>query len=336
MGMRKKILPIVIVLVVLFLAVNFGPPSKIKQSPLDDTASNTATYSFIDSPQRVILNAINGVIIGGGKKIVCNGRDGVKEISLTLTQNSDFADLRDGCTVDFVINALNGNDIIFTARGNDYIRGDGGNDNINAGAGDDKIFGNVGNDKLYGGAGDDVIFGSYDNDELFGQDGDDVLCGGRGMDTIEGGEGENVAFGGSDIDDEPNVDNVDAKNGYAEGGIPVNKDVEDTVSGTFADVDIIEDSQQNKEMIKRVIDIMTKYYRIPQLTNDQLGQLADYVVAGGAAGGFAIPSFVNNDDIELNTALIDADIVVKHCRDPKSKGSSLGSGIIGIIGGNQN
>lgn len=77
----------------------------------------------------------------------------------------------------------NGNDIITTGDGNDFIDGKAGDDIIDAGAG---------NDTIQDGSGDDVIDAG---------DGDDTIILGSGADTVDGGDGiDTLRFFGDWID----------------------------------------------------------------------------------------------------------------------------------------
>ena len=83
--------------------------------------------------------------------------------------------------------ADDGDDRIFTGRGEDVIL---------AGEDDDLIFAGLGDDVVSGGSGADDLRGSFGDDVLAGGSGDDVLRGGFGDDILIDGAGNDTAFGG--------------------------------------------------------------------------------------------------------------------------------------------
>src|SRR5690606_11265407 len=63
---------------------------------------------------------------------------------------------------------------------------------INAGNGNNIIYGNGGNDTLTAGNGSDIIYGGSGNDNINSGTGADRIIGGAGNDTLQGGPaGEN-------------------------------------------------------------------------------------------------------------------------------------------------
>ena len=97
------------------------------------------------------------------------------------------------------INGKKGNDIIFAGAGNDYVQGGDGDDVLNGGEGDDFLLGYWGNDLIHGDAGNDTLLGGpailppgkTDEDQLFGDAGNDTIIGGPGSDQINGNLGSN-------------------------------------------------------------------------------------------------------------------------------------------------
>lgn len=96
-----------------------------------------------------------------------------------------------------------GNDVIHTGHGNDFINGaqdndkawgGDGNDWIRTGIGDDVIHGNAGNDRLAGLEDDDVVYGDEGNDQVSGGIGDDTLYAGLGFNTLLGDAGHDTAY----------------------------------------------------------------------------------------------------------------------------------------------
>jgi len=69
---------------------------------------------------------------------------------------------------------------------------------INAGDGNDVIYGGAYADLLFGGAGNDTLFGGSANDTLHGNDGNDYLNGGRGADQLFGDAGNDQLLAAGD------------------------------------------------------------------------------------------------------------------------------------------
>jgi endonuclease/exonuclease/phosphatase family metal-dependent hydrolase len=91
---------------------------------------------------------------------------------------NDCVAVAPGVRRDTVIDAGDGNDVVFGGAGNDLIYGGAGNDLLFGGAGNDVLLGGHGNDMLFGGNGNDLLIGGRGNDLLFGESGDDILIGG--------------------------------------------------------------------------------------------------------------------------------------------------------------
>jgi uncharacterized protein with LGFP repeats len=108
-----------------------------------------------------------------------------------------------------VIDAGDGNDVVYGGEGNDTIYGGEGDDVILGGGGDDSIMCGAGNDVVYAGAGSDTVFGEDGNDVIWGGnasdtadgDGADYLDGGDGDDGIAGEGGADTNLGGAGGDD---------------------------------------------------------------------------------------------------------------------------------------
>ena len=65
-------------------------------------------------------------------------------------------------------------------------------DLIDAGDGDDLVFGEDDNDTILGGAGNDTLDGGIDDDVIEGGAGDDLVIGGQGADSLSGGLGNDT------------------------------------------------------------------------------------------------------------------------------------------------
>lgn len=164
------------------------------------------------------------------------------------TSDGEFLE---GTRDDDTITGGPGNDTIFGGAGDDSILGGPGNDLIFGEAGNDTIFGGEGSDVISGGAGDDLIFGGPGNDQLFGDAGDDTIFGGSGDDTIEGGAGDDEIHGeggenllqggpggdtffvtspGDTVEGGPGDDTL---NLFGLGPFVINRDPDDSTSGTI-------------------------------------------------------------------------------------------------------
>ncbi len=102
-------------------------------------------------------------------------------------------------TID-VIDAGEGDDVVFGLGGDDSILGSQGNDLVIANQGDDTVDGGEGSDEIFAGQGDDSIDGGEDSDLISGDLGNDVVSGGSGDDAIYGGQGIDNLFGGDGND----------------------------------------------------------------------------------------------------------------------------------------
>lgn len=102
-----------------------------------------------------------------------------------------------GDIFDNTINALDGNDLVFGDRGNDFIT-----DSSGLNSGNDIFYGDNGNDTLYGWAGNDELHGGADNDYLDGYSGNafsseyDVLTGSGGNIFSDGRDTFGLGFSG--------------------------------------------------------------------------------------------------------------------------------------------
>ncbi len=127
--------------------------------------------------QEIGANLVNSIhVLGGG------GND-------IITIGHDF-------TLAALIDAGDGDDLVFGGSGPDVIYGGAGDDKLFGRHGHDQIFGEQGNDWIWGNQGSDLLVGGDGNDKLFGQFGNDVLWGGLGNDTLDGGDGLDLIFKG--------------------------------------------------------------------------------------------------------------------------------------------
>jgi Ca2+-binding RTX toxin-like protein len=130
-------------------------------------------------------------------------------ILITGTEGDDYIFVdrdSDDFNLDYHIDALGGDDRVFSGAGNDYLRGGAGVDRLYGWAGNDTIEGGSGNDYLVGSFGDDTLHGGADRDRLSGGPGADLLRGDDGDDRLEAddffgsGDGNDTLVGGAGAD----------------------------------------------------------------------------------------------------------------------------------------
>jgi Ca2+-binding RTX toxin-like protein len=173
---------------------------------LNTDAANT--YHSADG--RFIYTLINGelqISTGAGGQLTLNqnfqsGDFGVTLINEVSYTNGLSANTFTGTAGDDVITTGGApgtvNFLIQAGDGDDYALASANNDQLFGEAGSDVLFGNSGDDRLYGGDGNDGLAG--DNDESSVIDGRDFLEGGAGNDNLVGGWGDDFLFGGSGTD----------------------------------------------------------------------------------------------------------------------------------------
>ena len=209
------------------------------------------------------------IIVGHGDDVVAN--TGMITGLVSLGAGDDILDGATG-TVDGVIDASSGNDI------------------IRSGLGDDVIDGGTGRDKLYGGAGNDTA--TYENsatgvrvnlttnrgrggeatgdwlfdiENLIGSDYDDTLIGsavsntlqgGDGADTLDGEGGNDFLFGEGDDDTLIGGDGDDILNGglgrdilWGGEGVDIFEFLDVAESGIGSSRDVIKDFEQGVDLI---------------------------------------------------------------------------------------
>ncbi len=149
-----------------------------------------ASIPVPSSGNQIIKNLSSTTLISGATSaaiIVC-ASDSNKNMSITISGN--------------------GQKIIVTGSGNDYINVSG-NSLISAGGGNDSITTSGGNSHIYGGTGVDSINTSGNNTTVYGGDGgdsiyssgnNDVIYGGLGNDSIQASGNGVTAYGGGGAD----------------------------------------------------------------------------------------------------------------------------------------
>ncbi len=84
---------------------------------------------------------------------------------------------------------------IYGAAGDDLLIGSSSLSALIGDDGNDRLYSGRGNTTLRGGRGDDLLVGSYGDDKLYGDDGRDVLMGGFGADFLYGGNNDDLLIG---------------------------------------------------------------------------------------------------------------------------------------------
>ncbi|WP_129134970.1 M91 family zinc metallopeptidase [Luteimonas sp. YGD11-2] len=149
-----------------------------------------------------------------------------QELTLRTGGGNDTITASPNVTVNLVIDAGAGDDVIRTGMGDDRIFGGDGNDTIETIGGRNDIDGGNGDDTLIGGNGDNIIFGGAGNDVIRAGSGFNFIEGGLGNDEIFGGAGQNILSGGRG-DDVIHVDAAGRSSAYAGLG-------NDTINGAGA------------------------------------------------------------------------------------------------------
>jgi CshA-type fibril repeat protein len=132
-----------------------------------------------------------------------------------------------------VVDAGDGNNIIFTGDDDDVVTSGSGDDVIDTGLDDDSVTSGAGDDSIISGEGSDTVIAGDGNDTVYGgldpifedvldipDDGSNPLFGpdlvtDNGQDSIEGGAGDDVLFGQDDDDTIKGGDDDD----FIDGGI---------------------------------------------------------------------------------------------------------------------
>lgn len=116
----------------------------------------------------------------------CDGHDDIR-LSPLVTQ-------------DAMMDGGEGNDILYTAKGNDVVIGGPGNDTIRTYDGDDTVDGGDGIDRIWTYQGDDDIDAGDGNNYVYAGDGNNVVVAGTGNDFIQTGIGDDAIHSGDGID----------------------------------------------------------------------------------------------------------------------------------------
>ncbi|WP_308368568.1 MULTISPECIES: calcium-binding protein [unclassified Microbulbifer] len=159
-----------------------------------------------------------GWLMGGSGSDIIQGGDGKEFIfgdgRATLEQEGSRVSLTLRIQ-DIFASGLEYDDIIDAGDGDNVVFGGAGNDTITAGDGDDKIWGDVGSAQFHGS-------NLLPEDIPLDMHGDDVIYAGGGKNQIVGGGGHDVILGGGDVDwiwgDDPTHEDLEGGNDYLNGG----------------------------------------------------------------------------------------------------------------------
>lgn len=148
----------------------------------------------------------------------------------------DMFEATEGVTLDMlggddVVQAGQGDDMVYGAAGADALAGSGGHDSLWGGDGNDYLTGEAGHDRLAGGVGADVLLGGLGRDRIFGGDGGDLAEGGAGHDRLRLGTGDDVGAGGAGADRLKGGDGRDTLAGGAGGDVLIGGRGRDTLEG---------------------------------------------------------------------------------------------------------
>lgn len=144
----------------------------------------------------------------------------------------------------------------------DHVQALDGNDLVFSGAGNDIVEGGIGNDTVYASIGDDTIYGGEGDDKLVGEDGNDVIYSGTGADEMDGGADQDTFFevnDGDTIFGGETGDDFDTINLTGSGDHRVTYSPSDAESGTieFLDTDGNVTGSAHFEGIERIIPCFT-------------------------------------------------------------------------------
>lgn len=165
-----------------------------------DLATRTNTFLIPSSNARLFLDDEGNILQAGEGSLFRLTSISERLLFKRVALGTNTADLFDFASFAFdtYANGGNGNDLITTGLGADFLIGGNGNDTLFGGDGIDTLRGEAGNDNLNGGAGNDSLIGRADNDILNGDDGNDSLIGGDADDLVIGGNGDDILFGDSE------------------------------------------------------------------------------------------------------------------------------------------
>jgi Ca2+-binding RTX toxin-like protein len=175
---------------------NNGLDFRLAQNGLDVDLG--ASLSISITPSRTVNRDRAGFtsFIGSDGTNRIRGTAGPDVIRITGSTDSGY----------YIIDGLDGDDVIVGSGARNDIHGGLGNDTITGGFHDDYMWGDDGNDKIvgtgarneiHGGAGNDTLTGGNQVNYLWGDDGNDNVGAAGKQSTIEGGAGNDVLTGGA-------------------------------------------------------------------------------------------------------------------------------------------
>ncbi len=166
-----------------FTVTDRGDPDNAPGDPAQTSAAATVTINVVPAVADATVTLIDGILRVGG----------------TATGGDTLLVDRIGSTIRVSINGTI-SDFPLASIDEIRVWGRDGNDTIVIDSGifvDTLIDAGNGNDLVYGGSGSDLIFGGNGVDLLFGNAGNDMLIGGDGFDLLVGGAGHDVLVAGS-------------------------------------------------------------------------------------------------------------------------------------------
>ena len=204
-----------------------------------------------------------------------------------------------------IVDAGEGDDIIYGYGGGDTLTGGEGNDLIIAGSGNDTVTGGIGSDALHGGDGTDTIAYSTDtagvnvniaSNITSGGDaaGDTIsgfenITGGSGDDTLTGSSSANMLIGGAGIDTFYGGADIDTINGDAGNDVIYGEDGDDIIDGGADNDDIHGGAGADNLDGGTGTDTLNYYNSTAAVTVD----IGNNTASGGTAAGDVISNFEN-------------------------------------------
>ena len=137
----------------------------------------------------------NDILHGGSGADILDGGAGSDTVSYSDSSTPLVIDLlnADNNTGEAAIDTLISIENLISSGFDDNLRGDNAANILDAGDGNDIIYARGGDDTINAGLGNDIIWAQDGNDTLNGGDGDDLLKGGAGADILNGGTGFDIA-----------------------------------------------------------------------------------------------------------------------------------------------
>lgn len=211
-----------------------------------------------------------------------------------FTEDADFYPFNGNGSIqaDF-IDALGGDDIIYSGESGDTVYGGSGNDGIYSEAGDDYVAGGQGDDYVNGGDGNDTLRGDQGNDSLNGDYGNDVFFIEEGLDTINGG----IYTDAGNLDDRDSICFTGSRSDYKfYDNLDGSTKVTDIATGFVDTIFQIEKAEFSNNSLKNELVINNIYSEMALLSNDAYNNSSTGVSHSGW-------TFVHANQLGLSTRL---------------------------------